>query len=97
MINLLPSMIKMDDGNLLFAVKALADMGGGMVAVSDQQVMAELPLPIAGLMSDQPIEMVRDKLDELTGAARQLGTLLPDPFMVLVDVGRFEIVPLFAQ
>ena len=86
-----------------------------MVSVSDQQVMAELALPIAGLMSDQPIERVRDKLDELTGAARQLGALLPDPFMTLsfmalpvipelkltdmglVDVGRFEIVPLFAQ
>jgi adenine deaminase len=75
--------------------------------------MAKLPLPIAGLMSDQPIETVRDQIEGLIGAAHQLGSPLHDPFTAisflalpvipslkitdkgLVDVDRFQIVPLF--
>ena len=102
-----------DDGDLKFAVQSLAHMGGGLVAVNQGQVLAHLPLPIAGLMSDQPLDQVRSGLDKLSAAAKKMGVIPPDPFMTLgfmalpvipelkltdhglVDVGRFEIVPLF--
>ncbi len=54
-----------------------------MVAVADGQVLARVPLPIAGLMSDRPIERVRDELDHLDSAARGLGANLHAPFMAL--------------
>jgi adenine deaminase len=101
------------DADLRAAAAHLVSLGGGLVVVADGRVTADLPLPIAGLMSDRPVEAVRDRLDDLLAAARQLGCLLPDPFMTLsfmalpvipalkltdrglVDVERFEIVPLF--
>jgi adenine deaminase len=95
------------------AVGAVADLDGGLVAVSDGQIRSQLPLPIAGLMSDQPVAEVRDRLDDLLAASSGLGCALDDPFMTLsflalpvipelkitdkglVDVNRFEIVPVF--
>jgi len=71
------------DRDLLVAVQSLADMGGGLVVVNQGQVKAQLPLPIAGLMSDQSLDVVRRSLDDLSSAAEELGTNLPDPFMTL--------------
>jgi adenine deaminase len=104
-----------DDRSMLMAIQAVAHIKGGMVAVDGNTILSELPLPIAGLMSDQPIETVRDQMDELLRAAHQLGSPLHDPFMAmsflalpvipslkltdhgLVDVDRFELVPLFVK
>jgi adenine deaminase len=72
-----------DDESMFTAVQAIAATWGGMAAAYDDTVLAQLPLPIAGLMSDQPIEAVRRQMDEVLAAARQLGSLLHDPFMAL--------------
>ncbi len=58
-------------------------MQGGLVAVANGQVLSRVPLPIAGLMSDQPLERVREMMDHLVGATRQLGSDLHAPFMAL--------------
>jgi len=102
-----------DDNSMWNAARMVADMRGGMAAVDGDRVAAKLPLPIAGLMSDQPIEAVRDQIEDLICAAHQLGSTLRDPFTAmsflalpvipalkitdkgLVDVSRFQIVPLF--
>ena len=104
-----------NDADLMTAARAIAAMQGGLVAVADGQVLARVPLPIAGLMSDQPIERVRETMDELVEAARDLGTDLHAPFMALaflalpvipelkltdrglVDVNKFDFVPVFAD
>jgi adenine deaminase len=104
-----------DDRSMLTAARAVAGAGGGQAVADGEAVRALLPLPIAGLMSDQPIEAVRDGMAELIGAAQGLGSSLHDPFMAmsflalevipslkltdmgLVDVERFEIVPLFVE
>jgi adenine deaminase len=97
---------------MVAAVARLAEIGGGQVAVDDQgAVLAELPLPIGGLMSDRPAREVADGLHRLVEAARSLGTTIHAPFMHmsflglsvipelrltdkgLVDVGKFELVP----
>lgn len=72
-----------NDDDITSAARAIAAMQGGMVAVADGEVLARVPLPIAGLMSDQPIERVREELDHLNAAARGMGTDLRAPFMAL--------------
>ncbi|MCU0600560.1 MAG: adenine deaminase [Desulfobacterales bacterium] len=71
------------DDDMKVAVKALVDSKGGLVVVSDGDIKACLGLPIAGLMSNRPLEAVRRRIDKLTGAAKELGCRLPDPFMTL--------------
>ena len=90
-------------------------MQGGLAAVRGGEVLAKLPLPLAGLMSDRPLDEVARGWQELRRAARALGSIPEEPFMVLsflalpvipelkltdgglVDVNRFEHVPLFAE
>lgn len=102
-----------DDESMLTAAHAVAETRGGLAVALGDKVLAQVPLPIAGLMSDQPIETVRRQMDELLAAAHKLGSPVHDPFMSLgflalpvipslkltdmglVDVDKFEIVPLF--
>ncbi len=72
-----------NDDDLMSAARAIAAMQGGLVAVANGEVLARVPLPIAGLMSDQPIERVREQLDALVEATRHLGSDLHSPFMAL--------------
>ena len=72
-----------DDESMMTAVQATVAIRGGMTVAYDDTVLAQLPLPIAGLLSDQPIETVRQQMDGVLAAARQLGSPLRDPFMTL--------------
>jgi adenine deaminase len=72
-----------NDADMLAAAQALAGMQGGQVAVAGGTVLAAVPLPIAGLMSDQPVETVRAQADALNAATRGLGCPLHAPFMAL--------------
>jgi adenine deaminase len=104
-----------DDASMMMAAHAVGRAGGGLSVALQQTLLAEVPLPIAGLMSDQPIATVRAQMDEALNAAHNLGAILHDPFMAmsflalavipelkitdqgLVDVKKFEIVPLFVD
>jgi adenine deaminase len=72
-----------DDQSMFTAVRAVAATHGGMCVARGDSVLAQVPLPIAGLMSDQPIEVVRRQMDNIIATARQLGTSLNDPFMTM--------------
>ncbi|MEW5765845.1 MAG: adenine deaminase [Acidobacteriota bacterium] len=94
------------------AAGAVEAMGGGLAAVQDGELLAALPLQVAGLMSLGTAAQAAAALEALHGAARSLGCSLPAPFMTLsflalpvipslkltdrglVDVDRFQIVPL---
>ena len=66
------------------AVARLAEIGGGQVAVLDGAVVAEVALPLAGLMSDRPAAKVADALHALNAAAAErLGVTVDEPFMQL--------------
>ncbi len=73
----------MDDESMLAAVREIISMQGGLVVVGPEGVRARLSLPIAGLMSDQPLAAVRAQYDRLAVAAADLGSSLHDPFMTL--------------
>ena len=81
-----------DDASMLTATRTVGEMGGGFVAVNGEKVLARLPLPIAGLMSDQPMQQVRSDLDTLVINSVALGTDLRDPFMVLGFMA-LEVIP----
>lgn len=71
------------DEEMLAAVHAIKEMGGGLVVVREGKVRAGLPLPVAGLLSERHMRDVADGIDESIDAARDLGCVLKDPFMTL--------------
>ncbi|MGB9793042.1 MAG: adenine deaminase [Thermacetogeniaceae bacterium] len=75
--------VGMNDEDMALAGNALAECGGGMVAVRDGKVLALLPLPIAGLMSDRPVEEVAGQVEKLRRAWEALGCHLVSPFMTM--------------
>lgn len=80
------------DADMLAAVATVVKMGGGLAAVLDGAVIGQVPLPIAGLMSDQPLEQVRAQMDRLLWQAGELGSPLRDPFMHLGFLA-LEVIP----
>ena len=77
---------------MMRAVQRIAELGGGLVVTEGETVLAELALPVAGLMSDQPIAEVRRQYDALLHAARELGSELHDPFMAM-SFKALEVIP----
>jgi adenine deaminase len=71
------------DDDIYLAVKEIERLQGGLAAVADCRVLASLGLPIAGLLSDEPLEEVVKKVEKLEKVARQLGSTLPSPFATL--------------
>ena len=74
----------MNDMDMLAAAKHISSIAGGLAVVNNKQVTASLPLPIAGLMSDQSIKSVISSLMAVNEACRKLGdNVIKDPFMLL--------------
>jgi adenine deaminase len=103
------------EADMLMAVEHLAALKGGLAVVAGGRVLADLALPIAGLISPAPLKEVAQAYTRLKSAYRTLGGELPDPFMALsflalpvipalkltdlglVDVSRFQVVPLWGE
>jgi adenine deaminase len=106
--------VGVDDRDMVRAVQRLAELGGGIAVVEGGQIRAELPLPVAGLLADAPLDEVIPRSLACNDAARDLGWSGATPFLTLaflalsvipslkitdrglVDVDRFELVPLQA-
>jgi len=104
--------VGMSDEDMAVAVTRLAEIAGGIVAVEGGTVVAECPLPVAGLLSDAPLAVVIEQSRRCNEAAASLGWEGDAPFLTLaflalsvipslkitdhglVDVDRFELVPL---
>jgi adenine deaminase len=104
--------IGVDDTDMAACACRLAEIGGGIVVAEGGRVVEELPLPVAGLMSDQPLADVYERLASMEKRLATLGVTMTAPFMTLsflalsvipelkitdrglVDVARFELVPL---
>ena len=101
-----------DDRDMAACARRLAEIGGGIVIADGGKAVEELPLPIAGLMSDRPLAEVHERLRSMEHRLAAMGCTMASPFMTmsflalsvipelkitdrgLVDVGRFELVPL---
>ncbi len=80
------------DADMLEAVIEICRMKGGLALVNDGKVLARLPLPIAGLMSDQPMTRVKEDLEHLGKVARDMGIKIDEPFMALSFIA-LAVVP----
>lgn len=69
--------------DMALAAQHIAKLGGGFAVVNDGQILADLALPLAGLMSHEPFENVHENLIYLRSAARSLGVTLEEPFLQL--------------
>ncbi|KPJ60815.1 MAG: adenosine deaminase [Latescibacteria bacterium DG_63] len=73
--------VGMDETDMLCCIMRIAEMQGGLCVCADGNVVESLPLPIAGLMSLEPMTHVRDELEKLNGALRDLGIGVDQPFI----------------
>jgi adenine deaminase len=104
--------IGVDDADMAACACRLAEIGGGIVVADGGRVVEELALPVAGLMSDEPLAVVYERLTSMERRLATQGVTMTAPFMTLsflalsvipelkitdqglVDVARFELVPL---
>jgi adenine deaminase len=75
--------IGVDDTDIFKAIIHINKIGGGVAAVSDGEVVADVKLPIAGLMSDRPLREVAEDVRRITQVIQDLGSELEDPIMTL--------------
>lgn len=75
--------VGMNDGDMALAGNMLTEVGGGMIAIDNGEVLAMLELPIAGLMSDRPVQEVVEDIEKLSEAWRELGCRISHPFMTM--------------
>ena len=73
--------VGVSEDDMALASNRLGEIKGGFVVVEGGKVTGEIALPVAGLMSLEPFEVVRDTLHELRQAAYALGTTLTEPFL----------------
>jgi adenine deaminase len=81
-----------NDADMLEAVIEIARMKGGLSIVADGKALGRLPLPIAGLMSEESMGTVKEDLEELGRVAADLGVQVKDPFMALSFIS-LPVVP----
>ena len=77
------AVVGVDYADMALAANRLTEIEGGFVVAEGGRILAELALPVAGLMSLQPFEVVRDGLIALRAAAKSLGVVLEEPFLQL--------------
>jgi len=75
--------VGMDDEDMAVCVARLQALGGGLVVAVGGEVRGELALPVAGLLSDQPVEVVVERAEALRALLAELGVTLGSPFMTL--------------
>ena len=101
-----------NDEDMAACALRMPEIGGGIVIAEGGRVVEELPLPVAGLMSDQPLAAVHSRMQSMERRLAGMGVTMDAPFMTLsflalsvipelkitdrglVDVARFELVPL---
>lgn len=76
-----------NDRDMCFAANKIAEMGGGHIAVRDGHVLAQLELPLCGLLSDEPLEMVIEKQSRLYEVIGEMGCEFIDPLSTLAFLG----------
>jgi adenine deaminase len=84
--------VGMDDASMAYALRRLANIGGGIVVVDGGRLLAELPLPVAGILSDAPLEQVVESSAAVVAAARELGSEIDAPFQHLAFLA-LSVIP----
>lgn len=72
-----------NDEDMALAANTLIECGGGMCAAADGKVLALVPLPIAGLMNDLPVEQMAKLVNDLSIAWKEMGCVINSPYMTM--------------
>ncbi|MCD7060354.1 adenine deaminase [Pelagibacterium xiamenense] len=75
------TVVGVTDDDMALAVNRLIEIGGGFAVADEGEILADLALPLAGLMSLEPFERVTEYLEHLREAAKVIGCTLPEPFL----------------
>ncbi|MBI5894641.1 MAG: adenine deaminase [Desulfobacterales bacterium] len=75
-----------DDGDMALCINRIRELQGGLVVARGGAILAELALPVLGLMADLPMEAVAGRLKEIDAAAKELGCAFPDPILTLATL-----------
>lgn len=81
-----------NDNDMLAAAVELVKSQGGKVVVNNGKVVSKLALPIAGIMSEESLEVVLEKSNSLNAAAQSIGCTLPNPFMTMAFLS-LSVIP----
>lgn len=81
-----------DDADILRAIAVVAENQGGLAVVANGEVLAQMALPIAGILSDLPLAETAAAYERLEDAARALGSNLPSPFGLLAFMA-LSVIP----
>ncbi|HYI14292.1 MAG TPA: adenine deaminase C-terminal domain-containing protein, partial [Thermomicrobiales bacterium] len=81
-----------NDDDILAAIQAVAASQGGLAAVADGQVLAHLALPVAGILSDQSLEVTAAAYERMETTAKELGSTLHSPFGLLAFMA-LSVIP----
>ncbi|MEE1551221.1 MAG: adenine deaminase C-terminal domain-containing protein, partial [Nitrospinaceae bacterium] len=82
-----------NDQDMLTAIHELEKMGGGFVVLEDGKVKASLSLPILGVLSDEPLEKVKDGFEKVTNAIHSLGSHFKSPILSLAFMAMAYGIP----
>ncbi|AKS46629.1 Adenine deaminase [Octadecabacter temperatus] len=82
-----------DYDDMALASNRMTELEGGFVVAQNGKILAELALPVAGLMSLEPFEVVRETLEDLRDAAKSLGVTLEEPFLQLAFLA-LPVIPM---
>lgn len=80
------------DSDIAWALNRLVEIGGGFVVVHDESVVAELPMPLGGIISEEPVPILAEKMNQIKRAIKDLGSGLQDPLLTL-EALTFTAVP----
>jgi adenine deaminase len=75
-----------DEADMALAVNRIGQLQGGTLFTSGGRILAELPMPIMGLMSDLPVEEIAERMKQVNQAARAAGCVFDDPILSLVTM-----------
>jgi adenine deaminase len=80
-----------DDADMTLAVNRIHDLQGGSVVCAKGKILAEIPTPVMGIISDMSVEMLADRTKSLRKAACDLGVSFPDPLLTLIALSGAAI------
>ncbi len=83
--------VGVDENDMAYAVNKIVEVGGGIVFVAKGSVKALVELPVAGILSDKPAEIVAKELQKLVEETRKAGSKLEEPHMTLSILGLIVI------
>lgn len=84
--------VGVSDEDMLAAAQRVIEMHGGLATAVDGKIVAELPLPIGGIISDQPLAVVSERLETLEQSANDLGSPLTSPYGLLAFMA-LSVIP----